>query len=141
MRQRYSISEEEYEKTIKGLQEMIQNEPQIIFAYLHGSFIERSNFGDLDLALFVNEIPEKEFMSYEFDLERLIERVLVYPADVRILNNAPSSFCYTVIKKGIKLIDNNEDERANFEIQTYQKYFDFLPFRRRYLKEAFTHEI
>jgi predicted nucleotidyltransferase len=141
MRQRYSISEEEYEKTIKRLQEMIQNEPQIIFAYLHGSFIERSNFGDLDLALFVNEIPEKEFMSYEFDLERLIERVLAYPVDVRILNNAPSSFCYTVIKKGIRLIDNNEDERVNFEMQTYQNYFDFLPFRRRYLKEAFTHEI
>jgi predicted nucleotidyltransferase len=141
MRQRYSISEEEYEKTIKGLQEMIQNEPQIIFAYLHGSFIERSNFGDLDLALFVNEIPEKEFMSYEFDLERLIERVLAYPVDVRILNNAPSSFCYTVIKKGIRLIDNNEDERVNFEMRTYQNYFDFLPFRRQYLKEAFTHEI
>ena len=58
------------------------------------------------------------------------------PVDVRILNKAPISFVYHVIKDGIIVVDKNSDLRADFEGLTCKKYFDFRHLRIEYLKEV-----
>ena len=58
------------------------------------------------------------------------------PVDVRILNRAPISFVYQVIKGGITIADKNKDLRADFEGLTLKKYFDFQHLRNEYLKEV-----
>lgn len=108
---------------------------------MFGSFLDKSNFGDLDIAVYLDHIPENDYISTEMKLQEVLEKNASYPVDVRILNHAPPSFCYSVIKKGFVLIDNDEDKRVDFEMMTYKLYFDFLPFRKQYFKEALLNEI
>jgi len=51
------------------------------------------------------------------------------------LNGAPLSFRYQVIRQGQVILDRDSDLRAAFEGMVFKKYFDFAPFRKRYLKE------
>jgi hypothetical protein len=63
------------------------------------------------------------------------------PADVRILNEAPLSFQYTVIRQGKVLLDHDPNRRAAFEGNVIKQYLDFSRFRRRCLKEIAHAEI
>jgi predicted nucleotidyltransferase len=138
---RFSVSEENYKDIVGVIKTILNNRKEIIFAYLHGSFLARTNFGDVDIAIYLSGVQEEKFMQYEFKLEQILESAINFPVDIRVLNNAPPSFKYNSIKKGIRLIDKNINTRVDFETHTYKIYFDFLPFRQRYLKEALELEV
>lgn len=108
---------------------------EVIFVYLFGSFIAERPFSDIDLGVFTNRELNKP-LDYELDLEGKLERVAKYPVDVRVLNQAPLSFCCNVIRYGKLLVDRNRNLRADFESKALRQYFDFAPFRRRYLAEV-----
>jgi predicted nucleotidyltransferase len=114
--------------------------PEIVAAYLFGSFTEKRSFSDIDIGILLRKTPEKP-MEVEFKLENDLERILNLPVDLRILNKAPLSFCYTVIRQKEIIVDRDSDLRADFETYTLKKYFDFAPFRRRYLAEVENAEI
>jgi hypothetical protein len=69
-------------------------------------------------------------------MERELEKLIHITVDVRILNSAPLSFVYQVIKGGITIVDKNKDLRADFEGITIKKYFDFQHLRNEYLREV-----
>ncbi|MGQ9631107.1 MAG: hypothetical protein ACUVXI_12495 [bacterium] len=69
--------------------------------------------------------------------DALIEGGLRIPVDVRVLNFAPLSFRYSVIRAGVPIFVRDDDARVDFEVLTLAKYFDFEPFRRMYLREIF----
>lgn len=109
----------------------------ILFAYLHGSFVACKRFSDIDVAIYLREVPDT-ILDYELDMEiALGNAVDGIPVDVRILNGAPLSFRYNVVKSGVPLVVKDDDERAEFQERTVAHYFDFAPFRALYLKEAF----
>jgi hypothetical protein len=56
--------------------------------------------------------------------------------EVRVLNTAPLSFKYHVIKDGIILLVKNDDKRADFQEATMAAYLDFLPYYNLYLEET-----
>ena len=114
--------------------------PEIVAAYLFGSFTENRSFSDVDIGILLREAPQKP-LEVEFKLENDLERILKLPVDVRILNKAPLSFCFTVIRQKEIIIDRDSDFRVDFESYTLKKYFDFAPFRRRYLAEVENAEI
>ena len=55
---------------------------------------------------------------------------------MRVLNQAPLSFRYRVIKEGVVLVIRDEALRCEFVESTLRDYFDFAPFRKMYLQEA-----
>lgn len=112
-----------------------KNAEDIIFVYLFGSFITERPFSDIDLGIFTNSELNNP-LDYELDLESKLERVVKYPVDVRILNRAPLSFCCNVIRYGKLIMDRNRNLRSDFESRVLRQYFDFMPFRRRYLAEV-----
>ncbi len=75
-------------------------------------------------------------INYEIELEIKLEETLKYPMDVRVLNYAPLSFQYQVIKNGNLLFEKDGDCRVDFQTKTLDFYFDFAPFRKQYLKEV-----
>lgn len=105
------------------------------FAYIFGSFATPGPFSDIDIAIYL-EKPVDDPLDAEFDLENALEERIRLPVDVRILNKAPVSFCRNVIKEGTVIIDNDPNRRADFQGLVLKKYFDFEPFRRRYLREV-----
>ena len=110
--------------------------PDIVFAYLHGSFVREDKFRDIDVAVYLYETPPSP-LQVELQLENeLAQEIKKYPVDVRILNHAPLSFRYHVVKDGLPVLVRDDDARCNFVDLTLRHYFDFAPFRKRYLKEA-----
>ena len=67
--------------------------------------------------------------------------VVSYSVEMRLLNNAPLSFRYNVIKSGKPIAVVDDDARTEFEESTLNHYFDFSPFRKMYLKETLGHGI
>jgi hypothetical protein len=115
----------------------LQNHPEILFAYMHGSFLTSEFFNDIDLALFLRKTPPS-LVEYELNMEVLLSRVVGgMPVDVRLLNGAPLSFQFNVVKEGLPIFVNDAGERAEFQERTIKYYFDFAPFRKRYLQEVF----
>ncbi|KKM12628.1 hypothetical protein SY88_02580 [Clostridiales bacterium PH28_bin88] len=138
---RYRVTQEEYDGIIRRLAEVLAQDSNVIFGYLHGSFNEKDNFGDIDIAIFLKVGSEVNFLRYEVRLEESLRKLFPFPVDVRVLNRAPVSFRYSVLKNGRKLVDKDEGLRVEFEASTLSQYFDFYPFRRLYLKEVLDLEI
>lgn len=114
---------------------LYENVAEIEFAYLFGSFLKGGSFSDIDVAIVTNSELKKP-LDFEFDLENRLEKAVKYSVDVRILNKAPLSFCYNAIRHGILIVDRNRSLRTDFESRILRQYFDFAPFRRRYLTEV-----
>ena len=132
----YNLTKAERQKLIKRLASLLEDDEKILFAYLHGSFNEETAFRDLDIAVYLQQMPSDKMLLYELKLEEDLQSALHYPIDLKVLNSAPPHFCYMVIKKGVKLIVRDDQKRVAFEMRTLKKYFDFEPIRRRYLQEV-----
>jgi predicted nucleotidyltransferase len=131
----FQIPAEEREKIMARLRECLERRTDVLFAYLHGSFVMAERFRDIDVAVFLCPPPSSP-LDVELNLEtELSAAVRSYPVDVRVVNSAPLSFRYHVIRDGIPIVFD-DDARAEFEEVTLSRYFDFAPFRRMYLQEA-----
>lgn len=109
--------------------------PDLVAAYVFGSFVTADAFSDLDLGLLLSEKPSHPLLM-ELDLESELEKTVACPVDVRVLNGAPISFIQSVIRTGEVIVDVDPNRRADFEGLILKKYFDFAPFRARYLAEV-----
>lgn len=128
---------EEMDKKIKKILKIICQKEEVVFVYLYGSFIEKENFKDIDIALYLDEkkINEIDIIDYEIDLSLQIEKELKIPVDIKIINSAPLSFRYSV-SCGLLLFSRDESKREEFLCNTWKEYFDFLPIAKIYLKEV-----
>ena len=108
---------------------------EIAFAYLFGSFVTGRDFSDIDLGIVTKSGLENP-LEYELSLESKLENLVKYHVDARVLNSAPLSFCYNVIRDRKVIVDRDRNLRADFEGRIVKEYSDFAPFRRRYLEEV-----
>lgn len=124
-------------KIRKKIKEIIRSEKSILFAYLHGSFLEKEKYEDIDIGVYLDrkKISRIDIVDYEIALSLKIERELKIPVDVRVINFAPLSFKYNV-SCGLLLFSNDEQEREEFLSRTWGEYFDFLPVSKIYLREV-----
>ena len=106
---------------------------EIVAAYCHGSFLG-DFFADIDFGLLLYTAP-KEPVTYEMSLESELEKLISYSVDIRVINEAPISFCQAVVR-GKVILDRDPNRRAEFETRVLKEYFDFAPFRQRYLAEV-----
>lgn len=128
------IKSPEKQSIIRTLSDHLQrNHEEIVAAYCFGSFLKGS-FSDIDLAILLHKSPEKP-VDYEVELETELEKINPYSFDIRILNQAPISFCQAVMR-GRLIVDRDPNLRADFESRVLKQYFDFAPFRKRYLAEV-----
>ncbi len=109
--------------------------PGAVAAYIFGSFAKGEDFSDLDVGVLMgHDVPQP--LELELQLEVRLEKLLKVPVDVRILDLAPLSFQFAVVRDGRLLVDPEPNRRAAFEGNVRKKYFDFAFFRKRYIKEA-----
>ena len=118
-------------ETVSGL---LAEKEYILFAYLFGSFVTAESFRDIDVAVYVRDKPEKSVVL-ELEIEKELENALRMPADVRIINHAPLSFIYNVLKNKILAVDRDKAFRADFEGLIFKEYFDLSYLRKEYLRE------
>ncbi|MEO1785353.1 nucleotidyltransferase domain-containing protein [Thermodesulfobium sp. 4217-1] len=125
----------------ESIRNLLLKREDISFAYLHGSFVKEDYFHDIDIAVYLEKVPDS-ILEYELQLEaELALSIGKYIFDVRVLNSAPLSFKYNVIKNGVILLAKDDDKRCDFQETTITNYCDFLPYRKAYMKENIGIEI
>jgi len=134
MKQNRDIKEE----IIQKLKNFLYEEREIIFAYLHGSFLNENEFNDVDIALYLDKKALKKInpVDLEISLSLRLEKDVKVPVDVKILNDAPLCFRYQATRRYL-LFSRDDSIREDFLVRTWSEYFDFIPVSKIYLREAF----
>ncbi len=103
----------------------LQEDPQVMLAYLHGSFARGEPFRDVDIALWLQSDDPKTAYYYSVQVAITLSNTLGLPVDVQVLNHAPLPFQYHVLSYGIQLLPRNEVLHYQlFDLFTRQ-YLDF----------------
>ncbi len=132
-----TISDEQRDRLIGRLQALFRGRPEILVGILHGSFHSGGPFRDVDVALYIDpgRIESTTFREYETDLGVRLSGEIGLPIDIRVLNDAPVAFRYHALK-GTVLLVREADFLDELRARTWDEYCDFVPFARRYLREA-----
>jgi len=111
--------------------DLLKQSPEIVFAYLYGSFVEGLDYHDIDVGVFLKPVPEDVF-EYEMVLSVALTRAIKKSVDVHVLNDAPLGFQHSVLR-GEFLFTRDEDlltdliEHVSIEYMEYsyhiQEYF------------------
>jgi uncharacterized protein len=132
----FQLDGEERTRFIQRLTEQLQSHHEIVFAYLFGSFADGVSFHDVDVGVYLSNIRKEESTYYSLDLAHILSKELQIPVDVRVLNFAPVSFLFHVIR-GLSILERDEEIRSHFVEQILESYFDMMPMLKRGIKEAF----
>ena len=128
---RHDLDQEQRSRISALLQERLFRNPEIIFAYIHGSFQESSSFRDIDIALYLDRIAAFDFES---DLSCELTRLAGYEVEVRIMNKAPVDFQMSVLQKGRVLFSRDEDKKAGFIYDVGKRYMEYAHFRNIFME-------
>jgi len=140
----FTVRKEQRSDIVKKIVNVLNQKKDIVFAFLYGSFATDARFRDIDIAIFVKNLDTSRYWDYEYSLSREIHRrgtarraptVAPYPIDVRIINNAPLSFRFHVIR-GDLIFFNDGDFVTHYMYMTAKRYLDMAPLRHFYILEA-----
>jgi predicted nucleotidyltransferase len=126
----YELEFEAKNRLIAQIREYLLPMENIIFSYVHGSFIKSRQFRDIDVAIFIND--NKGFY-FESDLSAELTSVTKFDTEVRIINEAPIAFKMAVLRDGLLLFSKDEDIRTNFIEDVGKRYREYAHFRNIYL--------
>jgi predicted nucleotidyltransferase len=133
----------EIKRKIFNIATDVFRDTQVLFAYLYGSYaVDQAHpFSDLDIALYVPRLSQREKLDLELTLALEIDKKLKQgPAsDVRIINSLPLAVAGKVITEGLLIYCRDDEARIDYETILRSAYFDFLPFihsyQRTYLEQ------
>lgn len=132
---RFSVSAPKRKHIIKQLEEKLCRKPEVLFAFIYGSFLEGS-FRDIDIGIFLDEsrVPLTDQLEYSLDMLDELSLLMDYPLDVRVINGAPVAFRYNVTC-GRLLFARDEELLTHVVERTRDEYFDFQAVIEKYLEE------
>jgi predicted nucleotidyltransferase len=128
---RHDLDREQRIRISALLRERLSEKPEIIFAYIHGSFEENISFRDIDIALYLDRAAAFDFES---DLSYELTRLVGYEVEIRIINKAPVDFQMAVLQKGRVLFSRDEDKRAGFIYDVGKRYKEYAHFRNIFME-------
>lgn len=130
---------------LKEIKNFLLCKNEILFAYLAGTFLDKDDFNDIDIAVFLVEKWLKRINTVDYEIEMSLkmedqvkpgEKLKRYvPVDVKVINCAPVSFKYSVTRSSL-LFSRDEEKREDFLCRTWKEYFDFQYMSKIYLREV-----
>lgn len=114
---------------------------EIKFAFIYGSFNDSPDgdnmpFRDIDVGIYVTGMDKKQSAYYALELSDRLSSLVKVPVDVRVLNFAPITFLFHVVR-GRLILDKDEDARCAFMEWVTRHYLDMKPLYHRAIKEAY----
>jgi predicted nucleotidyltransferase len=117
---------EERERLTQLLKDRLARDPDVLFAYLHGSFAAGEAFRDIDIGVFVGK---KKDLSYESCLSYELSTALGQEVEVRVINDAPVAFQMAVLTGGTLLVSRDDAARVEFIESVGRRYREYAHFR------------
>ena len=122
------------EQIIEYLKDILSKEDNIVSAFLYGSFLYEKKYNDIDIGVFTNKkLKKSKLLDYEFELnEKLSNNIKINKLDVRIIDNAPSSFLFKVFQ-GECLFMKDDTITDKIELVTHKEL------DKQYYRDQFYH--
>lgn len=136
MRRRFRAGPDERERIERTLVAALESEPDLEFAWLHGSFLVADKFRDIDIGVHLSA-PAKVRSQRGLELAARLDQEIGFPVDVRALNDAPVTFLFHVFREGRLLLSRNDERLADLMERTVREYLDAAPLLRRATIEAY----
>lgn len=137
-RKLYKANADQKTRIKAAISDVLKNDEAIQFAYIFGSFIDENRpFHDIDLGVYFAGRKALQMSESAITLAIELSKTTAFPVDVRVLNNAPVSFVYNVMK-GEMICEKNPDLRCKVMENTVRCYLDMQPILYRAVKEAFS---
>ena len=92
------MNREERQRIEERLAAELARDRSVAFAYLYGSFVESQPFHDIDVGVYLENLQADRLTATALDLAQRLSGTARIPVDVRILNVAPVSFLYHVLR-------------------------------------------
>ena len=111
---------------IKKAQQILEENENILFAYLFGSIArgEHSALSDIDIAVYLHENTDLTAEKLKL-LGELLDNMGTDYIDLVILNTAPLSLAARILKSREILVDRSPFTRHRYESLVMREYFDF----------------
>ena len=135
-RTRYTVQPEAREALVCRLTAELEKESAVAFAYLHGSLLDSDTVHDVDIGLYLCESETERGSAVASALSARLTAVAGLPVDVRVLNEAPLSFVYHVLR-GRLLVCHDEDLLTAKLEDIARRYLDLAPLLYQGTKDAF----
>jgi predicted nucleotidyltransferase len=135
------VSIDSKEKVFDLLKNALLKKGEIIFAYLHGSFLDGFLFNDIDAALYLDDkkIPREKTSDYCEQLNMELSELVRFVVDVHILNHAPVGFQHSVFKHGQLLFSKDDELRSDLIEKISMEYMDFYELSMQYIRDIVYH--
>jgi predicted nucleotidyltransferase len=116
----------------------LQSMPDILFAYLFGSFGrgKRLPLSDVDIAVYLKEPTVVQERKMKI-LGALIDILQTDEIDLVVLNNAPLPLRMRILEGKKVVVDREPFLRHHYESLTMREYFDFSILEGRILNRRF----
>jgi predicted nucleotidyltransferase len=119
----------EKEKIIEHLTHALNQEENIVFAYVFGSFLTESFFRDIDVGMYLKDLQENPYVfcsdmkaKLSLSLKQEGLEVKADQLDIQILNDAPFTFLKRIFTEGVLLVDHDPDLRTDVVEHVSFKY-------------------
>ena len=121
------------ERLLARLQALLGDRPDIAWAFVFGSFLDQPAFRDIDIAIWATSDAPRRL---DVEVASHASAALGVPVDVRLVNNAPVSFLFHVLR-GRALVVRDEEMLATLMERTAREYHDSAPLVRQASRDAF----
>lgn len=123
----------------KRIVEILSNQERVKLAYLFGSVAEgkEGKLSDVDLAVLLDEsLNKKEIFNLQLKLISELTNILkTDKVDLVIMNDAPLSLNYEIIKANHPLLARDEGKKVDFEHEILSRYLDRRYYEKRWASE------
>ena len=118
------------------LRSELERVPGLRFAYLYGSVLDSDRVHDVDVGVFLDETAIAQQMNMVDALSVKLSAAVGFPIDIRVLNEAPLSFLYHVLR-GRLVLCRDENFLTDMLEDVARRYLDLAPFLHNSAKDAF----
>jgi predicted nucleotidyltransferase len=116
---------------IAALRRVVQHRPEIVAAYLYGSYAtgRPNRHSDVDIAIILRErgghLATEPGPTYEVDLANQLGAAIGHDrVEVVILNDAPPLLAREAVRRGKRIFARDVHAARRFELRTRHRYID-----------------
>lgn len=116
---------------IDTIKNILENIPELKFAYLFGSQAKKSAIetSDIDIAIYIDE--KYNHFDTKLKVHHLLEISLNKEIDIIVLNNVKNfHLLQDIFDNNIVLKDSKNDKRVMFELSKQHEIIDYFEFKR-----------
>ena len=125
-------------KIFTRLKEILIKRDEILFVYIHGSFLDNLPFHDIDIALYVDpkEVDSSQSFDYSLRLSVELSQKLGKDIDTHVMNYAPVGFQHSVYKNGKLLFSREDSLRLELLEKNSLDYISFYELSVQFIRES-----